>query len=136
MEIVECARAHFIEDGSTSHRDIVFEEVLDDVTPVTQIDVSIFLAPPNTSVDQNPDPMPNVDEDLHVPPPIAAPPRSGRESQTSITDDYVIYSIEGDLSDLADPVNYHQAMNNRFAVQWRKVMEDELNLWLRILCGS
>jgi len=108
MEIVECARAHFIEDGSTSHRDIVFEEVLDDVTPVTQIDVSIFLAPPNTSVDQNPDPMPNVDEDLHVPPPIAAPPRSGRESRTPIPDDYVIYSIEGDLSDLADPVNYHK----------------------------
>ena len=64
MEIVECACAHFIEDGSTSHRDIVFEEVLDDVTPVTQIDVSIFLAPPNTSVDQNPDPMPDVDEDF------------------------------------------------------------------------
>ena len=74
MEIVECARAHFIEDESRSHRDIVFEEVLDDVTSsVTPINVSIFSTPPNTSVDQNPNPMSDVDENLHVvPPPIIA----------------------------------------------------------------
>jgi len=30
------------------------------------------------------------------------------------------------LPDLTDPVSYHQAMNNRFAVQWREAMKDEL----------
>ena len=48
----------------------MFEEVLDAATPsITSIDVSIFLAPPNTSVDQNPDPMSDVDENLLVVPP-------------------------------------------------------------------
>jgi len=127
IEIVECARAHFIEDGSISHRDIKFEEVSDDITSVTPIDVSIFSAPSNASVDQNPDPMPNVDENLHVvPPPIIAPPRrSVRERRSVIPDDYVTYFVEGE-SDLTDPVSYHQAMNIIFVVQWREAMEDEL----------
>ena len=35
-----------------------------------------FSTPPNTSVDQNPDPMSDVGENLHVvPPPIIAPLR-------------------------------------------------------------
>jgi len=119
MKIVKCAPNHFIEDGSRSHRDIVCEEVLGDVTPfVTPSNVSIFSAPPYTSVDQNLDPMPDVDWNFPVvPPPTATPPRrSVRERRSTIFDDYVIYSIECDLSDLADPINYNQAMNNRFAV--------------------
>ena len=59
----------FIEDGSRSHRDIVFKNVLDDVTPsVTPIDASIFLAPPNTCIDQNPDQMSDIDENFPVVP--------------------------------------------------------------------
>jgi len=78
----------------------------------------IFLASLNTSIDQDPDPMPGIDEDLYVIfPPIAAPPRrSVRESLSSIPDDYITYLIEGDLPDIVAPINYHQAMNNRFAV--------------------
>jgi len=54
MEIVECGYAHFIEDGSRSHWDIVFEEAQNDVTSsATPIDVSIFSAPLNTGIDQN-----------------------------------------------------------------------------------
>ena len=70
MEIDECALLIFIEDGrSISHRDIVFKEVLDDVTPsVTPIDASIFLAPPNTCIDQNPDQMSDIDENFPVVP--------------------------------------------------------------------
>ena len=71
--------------------------------------------------------MPNVDENLHVvPPPIIAPPRrSVRERRSVIPDDYVTYFVEGE-SDLTDPVSYHQAINNRFAIQWCEAMKDEL----------
>ena len=128
MEIVECGYAHFIEDGSRSHRDIVFEEALDDVTSsATPIDVSIFSAPLNTGIDQNPDQISDVDKNLHVIPPItAAARRSIREGRYAIPNDYVTYFVEGNLLDLADSVNYRQAMNNIFAVQWHEIMENEL----------
>ena len=84
----------------------MFEEVLDAATPsVIPFDVSIFSAPPNTSVDQNPDPMSNIDENLHVVPPsiIAPPRRSIRERRSAIPDEYGTYFVEGDLSDLTNP---------------------------------
>jgi len=76
----------------------------------------------------NLDPISDVDENLHVVPPlITAPPRRFvRERWSAIPIDYVMYSVEGDLSDFTNLISYHQAMNSRFVVQWREAIEDEL----------
>ena len=46
IEIVECARAHFIEDGSKTHLDIVFGEVPDEIFPKV-IPINISFPIPN-----------------------------------------------------------------------------------------